>query len=74
MKRITQLRPLLETAQELTEPTESNPEYIRGQANLICDFTGIHSDQNELVMLCISHGISVSAAIQEIIDREKEFS
>ena len=35
MSRITQLRPLLKAARALSEPTESNREYIRGQAELI---------------------------------------
>lgn len=60
------LRPLLEAARGLSEPGESNPEYIRGQAELICDVVGLHMEQKELVMLCISHGRGVSKTTMEI--------
>lgn len=32
---------LIELACELHEPGEANPEYTRGQVNLICDASGI---------------------------------
>lgn len=67
------LRPLLKAARALNEPSESNREYIRGQAELICDAVGIHMDQKELVMLCISHGKGVSKTIAEIIDTERNY-
>jgi hypothetical protein len=73
MSRITQLRPLLKIARDLTEPTESNREYIRGQAELICDYAGLHMDQKELVMLCISHGKGVSKTISELIETERNY-
>lgn len=73
MSRITQLRPLLEAARALSEPTESNREYIRGQAELICDYAELHMDQKELVMLCISHGKGVSKTIAEIMETERNY-
>lgn len=69
---MTTLRHMLRTAREFTEPDVSNTEYIRGQAELICSLTGISTDEKETVMDCISHGISVSAAVDLLKIAAKE--
>jgi hypothetical protein len=39
--KLEDLALLLETARNLNEPGEVNGEYVRGQANLICDVSGV---------------------------------
>jgi hypothetical protein len=49
--RAALLRELLDTAMLLTEPGEPNPEYVRGQANLIadvCGLGGVRQDSDEV--------------------------
>lgn len=66
--RLTQLRPLLTLARDLTEPSEPNEEYIRGQANLICDYAGIGQEYNAVVISCIRQEMDVRTAVHEILE------
>jgi hypothetical protein len=49
----------LQTARDLTEPGEPNDEYIRGQAELICDLSGLGTDYKEDVIKVISHQMPI---------------
>ena len=52
------LHAMIETAQFLNEPDhDSNPEYTRGQAELICDYFGLDMNEhrNTIVRLIKQH-------------------
>jgi hypothetical protein len=51
----------LQAARDLTEPGEPNNEYIRGQADLICDLFGLfgEADSKEDVTKVISHQMPI---------------
>lgn len=49
---------MIKTAQFLTEPGEPNLEYIRGQAELICDLAGLDTDEHKhgvMSQIMLSH-------------------
>jgi hypothetical protein len=53
---------LIETARALTEPSEPNGEYIRGQVSLINDYTGLPGEADnyyDILTDVIAHRISV---------------
>ena len=58
------LRIALEDARNLTVPGEVNQEYVRGQAELICDMFGIPSDPGkDIITAVISHEATSAAQL-----------
>lgn len=52
---VRKLGDALETARALTEPGEINNEYVRGQAELICDLFGLDMGYKEDMIRVIGH-------------------
>jgi hypothetical protein len=65
------LQVLLNAARNLTEPAEPNPEYVRGQVNLIMDAWGLGLGDSaaayELVTAAIEGKISVETAVDALL-------
>jgi hypothetical protein len=59
LSEVAALTNALEIARNLTEPGEINSEYVRGQAELICDLFGIPMDCKQDVIKVIGHVMPV---------------
>lgn len=59
----------LEAARALNEPGEINAEYVRGQANLICDMFGLlpAGEWHDLVTRVITHRAPVGKLTARIV-------
>jgi uncharacterized membrane protein len=61
------LQKLLAAARDLTEPSEPNAEYIRGQANLIADACGLGSDRQDSDDVCEALTRAITGAHLNIV-------
>jgi hypothetical protein len=52
----TTLDAALDAAASLCADTPGDSEYVRGQAELICDLFGIHMDHRQVVVRAIVNG------------------
>jgi hypothetical protein len=63
---------LLQAARDLNEAGEYNEEYVRGQANLIQDVTGLlpGDEFDDIVIAVIMHRMTVEEGLAEIWERQ----
>jgi hypothetical protein len=67
---------MLEAARALTEPSEVNAEYVRGQVNLITDTSGLGLGEEHYGVLTniITHRVTIGRGMAAIADdlRDRE--
>lgn len=68
------LEMMLDAARALTEPTQANAEYIRGQAELISDTSGLGLGEEHYGLLTniISHRVTLNRGLAALADELRD--